>query len=179
MDIKQPSVGIFLAGILQNFGLTIDDNLTTGDKLVFSDLNSDNIDAKCYAEIVRIDKTKKAFKCGGELVFTYDVDHIYLAEPIKSHDLICKIMSLCGWKVTDISDDKVDDHFVKVSSALSPVTYNVVLILSDHDNGIISETRINYLNKILLSIRIKDDNVIIYTEHKHYDAVLYKIVVEK
>ena len=88
-------------------------------------------------------------------------------------------MSLCGWKVTDISDDKVDDHFVKVSSALSPVTYNVVLILSDHDNGIISETRINYLNKILLSIRIKDDNVIIYTEHKHYDAVLYKIVVEK
>ena len=62
MDIKQPSVGIFLAGILQNFGLTIDDNLTTGDKLVFSDLNSDNIDAKCYAEIVRIDKTKKAFK---------------------------------------------------------------------------------------------------------------------
>ena len=178
MNIEQPNVGIFLISILQNFGLTFDEDKTTADKLVLSSLSHDGYTLAPCVEIIKLDQAgTKSFRCGDELMFNYDSEHIYLPQRISSHDLICELMRLCGWTVTDISADKLGNHSIKVSSALSPVTYNVVLILSDHDNGKISETRISYCNKILLGITIKDKKIALYTEHKHVGAAEYEIVV--
>ena len=161
MNMEKPSVGVFLISILQNFGLVFDEDKTTADKFVLSSLSKDGFSlTPCV-----------------ELMFDYDDNHIYLPERISSHDLVCKMMELCGWTITDVSNDKLDDHSIRVSTAISPTTYNVVLILSDHDNGKISETRISYLNKILLGITIKDEKIVIYTEHKHVGIAEYEIVV--
>lgn len=178
MNVEQPSVGIFLINILQNFGLVFDDDTSTPDRLVLSN-NTDDFNLVSYAEIIKIDDTRKSFVCNGELVFNYDNTHIYLPNPISSHDLICKILQLCGWTITYITNDKLECHEVKVSSAVAPDTHNVVLVLSDHIYGKISETRISYFNKILLSITIKDTHIVIYTEHKNVDTGIYEIAVDK
>lgn len=178
MNIKQPNVGIFLISILQNFGLVFDEDKTTANKLVLSSLSHDGFTLSPCVEILKVDHANtKSFRCSGELMFDYDREHIYLPQRISSHDLICKLMRLCGWTVTDISTDKLGEHSIKVSSALSSVTYKVVLILSDHDNGKISETRISYCNKILLGITIKDKKIILYTEHKDVGYAEYEIVI--
>ena len=156
MNIEQPNVGIFLISILQNFGLTFDEDKTTADKLVLSSLSHDGYTLAPCVEIIKLDQAgTKSFRCGDELMFNYDSEHIYLPQRISSHDLICELMRLCGWTVTDISAE----------------------ILSDHDNGKISETRISYCNKILLGITIKDKKIALYTEHKHVGAAEYEIVV--
>lgn len=178
MSVEQPSVGIFLINILQNFGLVFDDDTSTPDRLVLSNTN-DGFNLVPCVEILKINGNRKAFMCDGELVFNYDNTHIYLPNPISSHDLMCKILQLCGWTITYVTNDKLEYHDVKVSSALSPTTYNVVLILSDHIDGKISETRISYLNKVLLGITIKDTRIVIYTEHKDVSAAMYEIVVDK
>lgn len=178
MSVEQPSVGIFLINILQNFGLVFDDDTSTPDRLVLSKTN-DGFNLVPCVEILKINDNRKAFMCDSELVFNYDNTHIYLPNPISSHDLMCKILQLCGWTITYVTNDKLEHHDVKVSSALSPTTYNVVLILSDHIDGKISETRISYLNKVLLGITIKDTRIIIYTEHKDVSAAMYEIVVDK
>lgn len=178
MNVEQPSVGIFLINVLQNFGLVFDDDTSTADRLVLSN-TTDGFNLAPCAEIIKVDDTRKSFMCNGELVFNYDNTHIYLPSPISSHDLMCKILELCGWTITYITNDKLECHDVKVSSALSPNTYNVVLVLSDHIDGKISETRISYLNKILLGITIKGTHIVIYTEHKNVNTVIYEIVVDK
>lgn len=178
MNVEQPSVGIFLCNILQNFGLVFDDDNSTTDRLLLNK-TIDGLNFVQCAEIIKIDDTRKSFVCNGELVFNYDNTHIYLPNPISSHDLICKILQLCGWTVTYITNDKLEYHEVRVSSALSPATYNVVLVLSDHIDGKISKTRISYLNKILLDITIKDTHIVIYTEHKNVDTAIYEIAVDK
>lgn len=178
MNTEKPSVGIFLISILQNFGLVFDEDKTTADKFVLSSLSNDGFSLTPYVEILKLDHGRtKSFRCANELVFDYDDSHIYLPERISSHDLVCKMMKLCGWAINDVSDDKFDNHSIRVSTAVSPATYNVVLILSDHDNGKISETRISYLNKIILGITIKDGKVVVYTEHKHVGIAEYEIVV--
>ena len=178
MNMEKPSVGVFLISILQNFGLVFDEDKTTADKFVLSSLSKDGFSLTPCVEILKLDHGRtKSFRCANELMFDYDDNHIYLPERISSHDLVCKMMELCGWTITDVSNDKLDDHSIRVSTAISPTTYNVVLILSDHDNGKISETRISYLNKILLGITIKDEKIVIYTEHKHVGIAEYEIVV--
>ena len=176
--VRQHSVGIFLAEILTNFGLVFDDDASTGNKLVLSSYADEEFNLKPVVELSVEAGGRKSFYCGGELIFDYDPEAIYLPKPIKSHDLMCRIMELCGWRVTYVGEDKVSDHCIRISSAISPVTYNTVLILSDHRDGVISETRVNYLNKILISIAISDDKVLLYTTHKDVDAAVYKIIIE-
>lgn len=175
--VKQHSVGVFLAEILGNFGLVLDEDVSTGNKLVLSS-HEDEFALKPVVELCGEPGGRKSFYCGGERIFDYDQEAIYLPQPIKSHDLMCRIMQLCGWKVTYISDDKVSDHYIKVNSAISPITYNTVLILSDHRDGVISETRVNYLNKVLISIAIVEGSVLLYTTQRDMDAAVYKIIID-
>ena len=175
--VKQHSVGMFLTEILSNFGLILDEDASTGNKLVLSS-RDDDFTLTPVVELCGELSGRRSFYCRGERIFDYDHEAIYLPQPIKSHDLICRIMELCGWKITYISDDKVSDHYIKVSSAISPITYNTVLILSDHRNDIISETRVSYLSKILISIAITEDKVLLYTTQRCMDAAVYKIIVD-
>lgn len=178
MNIEQLSIGIFLTEVLSNFGLITDENHTTSDKLVLSSLDS-NYKLTPRVEFVKdaeLNRTK--FICGGNVVFSYSRDTIYLSEPIKSHELLCKILKSLGWVITPITNEQINAHRILVSSAISPVTYNSVLVLSDHEDGMISETRLNYFNSNLLCIAIKKESIMVYSEYKKLAAAMYDIVVE-
>jgi hypothetical protein len=176
-DTNQCSLGMFLTDVLCNFGLVIDEDVTTCDNIVLG-IQTDDFTLKPIAELRGKYGTRKSFYCNNEHIFDYDQETIYLPEPIKSHDLVCRIMDLCGWYVNYVCDDKATDHYIKISSAVSTKTCNTVLILSDHCDEIISETRIVYKEKILISIAIRDDKISLYTMHKGLNAGVYKVVVE-
>lgn len=69
MNMEQLSIGIFLTEVLGNFGLITDENRTTADKLVLSNLDSEYKLIPCVEFVKDNESNRTKFVCGGEVVF--------------------------------------------------------------------------------------------------------------
>lgn len=162
-DRSRSSIGVCLIKILSDFGLVTDFDNSTSSNMVLGLPNENSSAITPVATISRCENDTRAFKINDELIFSYDQDAIILPENIMLHDLLVKILSHFGWIVHDVCSEpgETEDAYTKVSSAIAPKTYNVILILSDYSGNLITESRLVYCNRTLLTVSVVGKEVVI------------------